>query len=107
MKTLLRVLSVAFVALAVSAPAQAQEKKAAAPETKAVKTMAGILASLNHFPNDADKKALQGVIDDKATTADEKVVAQAMLNIQHTAAAADKPKLQALIDEKKTSEGVR
>lgn len=62
----------------------------------AVKTMANILSHLEHYPSDAEKKDLQAIVADKASTSNEKVIAQAMLGLQHKAADADKPKLKAI-----------
>jgi hypothetical protein len=78
-----------------------------AAETKAVQTMSGILLKLNHFPNEGEKKALQQLVDDKTTTAEERVVAQAMLNLQHKATAEDKTKLEALVKDAKAPESVK
>ena len=79
----------------------------AAAETKAVQTMSGILLKLNHFPNDAEKKTLQGIVEDKTTTAQERVVAQALINVQHKATAEDKTKLEALVKDTTTPESVK
>jgi hypothetical protein len=72
-----------------------------------VKTMAGVLATLNHFPGDAEKAKLEGIVKSESATAAEKTVAQAMINLQHTVAAADKPKLDALIKDQATPASVR
>jgi hypothetical protein len=61
-----------------------------------VRTMAGILAKLNHYPSDAEKKSLQAIVDDKTAGANEKTLAQALINVQHTVSPADKPKVEAL-----------
>ncbi len=79
----------------------------AAAETKAVQTMSGILLKLNHFPNDAEKKTLQQVVDDKTTTAQERVVAQALINVQHKATAEDKTKLEAVVKDTTAPESVK
>lgn len=111
MKPLLRIVPMLLIGLLTAAPAvlaqAAKEKAMPAAETKAVKTMAMILMNLNHFAGDADKKQLQDVIADKATTADEKTVAQALLGVQHKVADADKPKLQAIVDSKTAAESVK
>ena len=70
---------------------------AAAAESKSVQTMAGILMKLNHFPTDADKEALKRVTDDKAATAQEKLIATILMNVQHKIRPEDKPKLEGLI----------
>ncbi len=84
------VLMVSIAAAGLVQPAQASQ------DSKAVKTMAGILLKLNHFPSDAEKKTLQGLIDDKATTAHERTLAHALMHLQHAATAEDKPKLAAI-----------
>jgi hypothetical protein len=72
-----------------------------------IRVVAGILARLNHFANDADKKALQGIVASTTATAHEKVLAEALINVQHTAAAADKAKLEALAKDASAPESVR
>ena len=79
----------------------------AAAETKAVQTMSGILMKLNHFPSDDEKKTLQALVDDKTTTADERVVAQALINMKHKPAAEDQTKLEAVAKSKTASESVK
>jgi hypothetical protein len=78
-----------------------------AADSKAIQTEARVLANLNHFANDAQKKDLQAVVDDKAATAQEKTVAQALLNVQHKVTDADKPKLQAIVDDKAAPESLK
>jgi hypothetical protein len=80
---------------------------AVAAETKAVQTMAGIVAGMNHFPSAADKATLTQIVDDKTTTADERTVAKALLNVQHKAAAADKAGLEAIVADAKATAGVK
>jgi len=64
-----------------------------------VRTMAGILAKLNHYPSDAEKKSLQAIVDDKTAGANEKTLAQALINVQHTVSPADKPKVEAVVKD--------
>jgi hypothetical protein len=78
-----------------------------AGESKAVQTMAGILTTLNHFPNDAEKQTLKQIAEDKSVSADERTVAQALMNVRHTVAAADKPKLEAIMKDEKASGSVK
>ena len=100
MQTLLRTaLALLFVA-ATAAPLVADE-------AANVRTMAGILAKLNHFPGDAEKKMLQAIVDDKTAGANEKTLATALLNVMHSATAADKTKLEAVAKDMKASEPVR
>jgi hypothetical protein len=93
----------AIGALAVS-PAAGQ---AVAPASQNVKTIAGILAKLNHFANDAEKKTLQTIVDSTTATAHEKTLAQALIGVNHTVTAADKPKLEALAKDQSAPEPVR
>jgi hypothetical protein len=79
----------------------------AAAETRAVQTMAGILANLNHFPSDAEKEQLKKLIADKETTQHERVVAQSLLNVQHKVSGEDRPKLEAVIKDPKAPEAVK
>ena len=99
MKTWLRIVSIGLLTVSVATLANAADTK--------VQTMARILMNLNHFAGDADKKALQAIVDDKTTTAQEKTVAQAILGVQHKVTDADKPKLQAIVDDKKAPESLQ
>lgn len=72
-----------------------------------IQTIAGILAKLNHFASDAEKKTLQGIVASPTATAPEKTLAEAVMNVQHTATAADKEKLQALMKDSGAPEGAR
>lgn len=67
----------------------------------AIKTMAGIMMKLNHYPSDAEKGTLKGIVDGKSSAA-EKTLATAMINLEHAATAADKKKLKALIEDDAT-----
>jgi hypothetical protein len=78
-----------------------------AQESTAVKTMAGILMVVQHFPTDAQKKTLQDLSAASTTTADEKVVIDAMLHLQHSVPAADKAKLEAITKDEKAPAGVK
>ncbi len=65
----------------------------------AVKEMAGIVMHLNHFPSDAEKVKLKGIVDNKGSTGQERVVATAISNLKHQAAAEDKDKLKQVMDD--------
>lgn len=80
---------------------------AQAAPSQNVKTIAGILAGLNHFASDADKKTLQVIVVATDATAAEKALAQALINVQHTANAEDKAKLEALAKDASAPEAVR
>jgi hypothetical protein len=79
----------------------------AAAQTPAVQTMAGILATLNHFPSDAEKEQLKKIVADKGTTEHERIVAQALLNVEHKVSGEDRPKLEGVVKDKTAPEGVR
>ena len=79
----------------------------AAQATKPVQAMANVLMTMNHFPTDAQKQSLKQLADDKATTAQERVLLQALLNVQHTLSAADKPKVEALLKDSSATEAVK
>ena len=98
-----RLIQIAAVAAFTVATLIAQDPAMRADGAANVRTMAGILARLNHYPNDADKKSLQAIVDDKTTGANEKTLAQALINVQHTVSPADKPKVEAVIKDATTS----
>jgi hypothetical protein len=78
-----------------------------AQATKPVQAMANVLLTMNHFPTDAQKDSLKKLADDKATTAQERVLLQALLNVQHTVSAADKPKVEALLKDPAATDSVK
>ncbi|MEO8484098.1 MAG: hypothetical protein ABI634_17940 [Acidobacteriota bacterium] len=78
-----------------------------APPSKAVKTIAGILMTINHFPNDDQKKTLTALAAESTTTAQEKVLIQAINGMQHSINAADKPKVEEIVKDPKAPEGVK
>jgi len=70
-------------------------------------TMAGIIMHLNHYPSTEEKESLRAIIDDKAVSEYERVLAQALLNMKHKASAADKEKLQAIMNDASTPQQLR
>ncbi|MEO7191281.1 MAG: hypothetical protein ABI051_09510 [Vicinamibacterales bacterium] len=100
MRNRLKMISVLFLLALVVRPVMAEE-------TKAVKTMATILMTMEHFPTPADKTALKALADDKATTPQELVLVNAITNLQHSVSAADKPKVEALATDTAASAGVK
>ena len=72
----------------------------------AIKTMAGIMIKLNHYPSDAEKGTLKDIVKGKASEG-EKALARAMINLEHQATAADKKKLEKLIGDDSTPGPVR
>ena len=104
----MRVLSRAFVAVLLTAVAFGFPTVASAQApSQSVRTIAGIMAKMNHFPNDAEKTTLQGIVDSTTATAGEKVLAAALRNVQHSATADDKVKLGALSKDQTASGEVR
>ncbi len=65
----------------------------------AVKEMAGIVMHLNHFPSDAGKVTLKGIVDNKGSTEQERVLATAIANLQHQPAAGDVDKLKKVMND--------
>jgi hypothetical protein len=82
-------------------------KPVVAQESQAVKTIAGILVTVNHFPSDEQKKTLQALAAESTTTAQEKVLIQALVGMQHRISAADKPKVEAVMKDANAPEGVK
>ena len=78
-----------------------------AQATKPVQAMANVLMTMNHFPSDQQKQSLKQLADDKATTAQERVLLEALLNVQHTLSAADKPKVEALLKDPAATEAIK
>ena len=68
-----------------------------AEESTAVKTVAGILLTVNHFPSDAEKETLEKLAAESTTTENEKVLIEALVNLQHSVPAANKEKLEAIV----------
>ncbi len=65
----------------------------------AVKEMAGIVMHLEHYPSDAGKVKLKGIVDNKGSTEQERVLATAIVNLQHKAAAEDVDKLKKVMGD--------
>ena len=65
----------------------------------AVREMAGIMVHLEHYPSDAEKVKLKGIVDNKGSTGQERVLATAISNLKHKAAAEDKDKLKQVMDD--------
>jgi len=70
----------------------------------AINTMASILASLNHFPTDADKQKLTAIVEDAGSSEIDKQLAEIIAGIAHQASAADKEKLNAILAEDAASD---
>jgi hypothetical protein len=65
----------------------------------AVREMAGIVVHLAHYPSDAEKAKLQGIVDSRDSTGPERVLAGAIMNLKHKARAADKDRLRLLVND--------
>lgn len=68
-----------------------------ADPASAQKTIAGILAGMNHFPSDAQKVELQAIADDEASGRGNQMIASAMINMQHAANAEGKAAMAQII----------
>ncbi len=65
----------------------------------AIKTMARITISLNHFPSDDDKAALKGIIDSDDSTEEAADIAMAIANIEHKVLEKDTDRLEDIIGD--------
>ena len=63
----------------------------------AMHQMATIMHRLKHYPSPQGKKALQAIIDNKMTTANERTLARAMMNLKHHVNPGDVDGLKALM----------
>jgi len=79
----------------------------ASKDNGGIKTMASILAGLNHYPDSAEKKQLKAIVDDSHASAHSRTLAQAMINLDHSISGADKPRLQKIADDANASENER
>lgn len=59
----------------------------------AIQEMVGIMLTLHHYPSDSEKVTLQKIIDDSATSQEERTIATALLHMRHTVTDDDKAKL--------------
>ncbi len=72
-----------------------------------IKTMASILAGLNHHPSSTDKKQLKMIVEDNHASQHSRTLAQAMINIDHSISDADKPKLKTIANDENASTNER
>ena len=70
-----------------------------AAESDAIKTIAGIMMNLNHFPTDEDKVVLEGIIDSDESSEEAATIAMALANMQHKVTEADAQRLTELVDD--------
>ena len=76
-------------------------------KSDAMYKMAEIMLRLKHFPSPAGKETLQVIIDDKATSKNQRILATAMINLQHKAVGADVAKLKELMEDSTASQDER
>lgn len=70
---------------------------ALADDATATKTIAGVLASLNHFPSAEDKAALAAIASDESNGMAVRALAGAVAEIQHAASAEGKAAMQQIV----------
>jgi len=70
---------------------------ALADDSAAVKTIAGVLVGLNHFPSAEDKAALAAIAADESNGMAVRALANAVANIQHAATAEDKAAMKQIV----------
>ena len=70
---------------------------ALADDATATKTIAGVLAGLNHFPSAEDKAALAAIASDEANGMAVRALAGAVAEIQHAATAEGKAAMQQIV----------
>ena len=73
----------------------------------AIKTMADIAMTLNHFPSDDDKTALQGIVDNASSSEAEVTIATALINLQHKISDDDAAKLLTIVEDDAVDESAR
>ena len=73
----------------------------------AVRDIAGIVASMNHFASDADKAKLMAISEDSSLAQGVRDMAMAVAHIQHAAPAEDKATMNALASNEQVPEGAR
>lgn len=71
---------------------------ALADAASAQKTIAGILAGMNHFPSDEQKAELTAIAGDESSGRGNQMIATAIINIQHAANAEGKQAMMQIMD---------
>ncbi len=84
--------------LLVVAVASVFSQFALADAASAQKTIAGILAGMNHFPSDAQKAELMAISSDESSGRGNQLIASAVHDIQHAPTAEGKAAMQQIID---------
>ena len=72
-----------------------------------VQKMATIMHRLKHFPSPQGKQELQVIINDSASSENERALARAMLNLQHKALGDDKARMKLIMDDAQASASER
>jgi len=70
---------------------------ALADDSAAVRTIAGVLVGLNHFPSAEDKEVLAAIAADESNGMAVRALANAVANIQHAATAEDKAAMEQIV----------
>ncbi len=71
---------------------------ASTPPDSALNSIARIMITLNHFPSDKEKRELQAIVNNEASTDGERILANALMAMQHQVSSSDRARLQALKD---------
>lgn len=73
----------------------------------AIRTMAGITMHLNHFPSDADKAALQSIIDSDDASEEEASIAMALMNLEHKVKEGDAKRLADIVEDDQADDAAK
>ncbi len=76
-------------------------------DSAAIRTMAKITMSLNHFPSDDDKAALDAIIDSDESSDDEAAIAMALSNMQHKVTEDDAERLMEIVNDEQSDASAR
>lgn len=68
-------------------------------DSAAIRTMARITMSLNHFPSDDDKASLKAIVDSDESSEEEAAIGLALSNMKHKVTEADAERLAAIVDD--------
>ncbi len=76
-------------------------------ESDAIRTMARITMSLNHYPSDEDKAALKAIVDSDDSSEEEASIAMALSNMQHKVSEKDAERLADIVDDETSDAAAR
>lgn len=76
-------------------------------DSDAIRTMATIAMSMNHYPSDEDKAALKAIIDSDEASEDEADIALAISNMQHQLSAADGERMNDIANDESSDPAAR